>query len=221
MKTPNRKLAAAVVAALAASAVQASSHREAPAITRTAGGRRNRLLHVQELRARTGRLRHAHRQLPAAPGPLRRAQLLRARRPRPVRDPHRPGRRCARRPDLPVPVPQPARRPPARASRSTIGGKSVAVPLKNIGPVSAGDRSFLNFRGVVLGAAGPRRPAHRQRGVPAPGRRRLDVLRQALRLRGHQDLRQRGRLRGLRAQLHLRGDDSELQCDGPRVRRPA
>ena len=79
-----------------------------------------------------------------------------------------------------------------------IGGSQVAVPLKNVGPVSANDSSTLNFNEsysltLVRG--------DRRKGQALPrheGERRRHELRQAVRLHRHEDLRQRAGLQGLR-----------------------
>ena len=69
-----------------------------------AQSRRHRLLHVQQLRTGTRRLRDAARQLPAAAVALRRTELLQDGPERLVRDPHRQQRRCERRHHVPVPL---------------------------------------------------------------------------------------------------------------------
>ena len=106
MRTSTRIIAAAVAAALAASASQASSHREAPNITRLPAVDATDFYLFNSYEPGRDGLRDRDRQLPAAAGPLRRPQLLRARPGRALRDPHRQQRRRARGPDLPVPVPQ-------------------------------------------------------------------------------------------------------------------
>ena len=80
-----------------------------------------------------------------------------------------------------------------------VGGTSVAVPLKNIGPVSAQDRSLLNFTESYTLQGRARRPPQRRVGRRVARRGRRQVVPQALRLRRDQDLRQRRSVRGLRA----------------------
>ncbi len=84
---------------------------------RPAQGRRERLLHVPQLRAGPRGLRGPGRQLHPAAGCLRRSQLLQAGRECAVRDPRRQRRRRAREPHVPVPVPERERRQPAHGRR--------------------------------------------------------------------------------------------------------
>ena len=130
----------------------------------------------------------ADRELPAAAGPLRRAQLLRARPGRAVRDPPRQRRR--RREDLTFQFRFRNRlRQRGQGHRARHRRRAVAVPLKNIGPVRHGDKLAAQLP-RDLPVAGPRRPPQRQpRRVTRAGDGRR--LRQALRLRRHQDFRQR------------------------------
>ena len=86
-------------------------------------GRCDRLLHVPQLRAGPQRLRDADRQLPAAAGCLRRTELLLDGPERALRDPRRQRRRREGRPELPVPLPEQARRRHRRgaADRRQVG----------------------------------------------------------------------------------------------------
>ncbi len=145
MKTPNRKLAAAIVAALAASAVQASSHREAPAITRTPAVDATDFYMFRSYEpGRAGYVTIIANYLPLQDpygGPNYFALDDRA-----LYEIHIDQNGDARE-DLTYQFQ--FRNQLAAAGEGielNIGNKSVAVPLKNIGPVSAGDRSFLNFR---------------------------------------------------------------------------
>ena len=95
------------------------------------GRRQHRRLRVREPR-RAGH-RHAHRQLHPAPGSRRRPELLRVRRRRAVRDPHRQRRRRQGRRHVRVPV-----HDRDRATANTF--------LYNIGPITALDSPNWNRR---------------------------------------------------------------------------
>ena len=75
-------------------------------------GRRDRLLHVPQLRARTRRVRDDRRQLPAAAGSVRRAELFQARPQRALPDQYQQRRRRRRQSYVHVQVPEHACRQP-------------------------------------------------------------------------------------------------------------
>ena len=107
-----------------------------------------------------------------------------------------------------------------RGIKLNIAGPNVAVPLKNVGAVSAADNSALNFRESyqVWVMRGDRRLGQ---AAQLTGEQRRHGVRQAVRLRRHQDLRQRRRLQGLRELVHLHGEHPGLHHARPRVRGPA
>ncbi len=145
MRIPNRKLAAAVVAVLAASAATASSHREAPAITRTPAVDATDFYMFRSYEpGRAGYVTLIANYLPLQDpygGPNYFALDDRA-----LYEIHIDQDGDARE-DLTYQFQFRNKLGAAGEGISLdIGGKTVAVPLKNIGPVSAGDRSFLNFR---------------------------------------------------------------------------
>ncbi len=215
-------VAAAIAATLpfAALTTQAwgSSHREAPNITRYPDGGFDRLLSLQQLRTGPGRLRHAARQLhPAAAAHMAVLTISPWTR-----------RRCTRSTSTTT-----ATRSENltfqfrftnrlandnRGIKLNIGGPQVAVPLKNVGGVSAADNSRAQFPRELPDVAGSRRSPSR-RCLAGDRRQRRHGVRQALRLRRHQDLRQRRRLPGLREFLHPHDQRAGLQHAGPRVRR--
>jgi hypothetical protein len=145
MQSPYPKLALAVIAALAASSSQASSHREAPAITRMpAVDATDFYLFNSYEPGRSGYVTVLADYIPLQDGyggpnyfALDDAALYEilidnngdAREDLTFQ--FRFNNRLARKDE---------------GLALNVGGASVAVPLKNIGPVSAADRSFLNFR---------------------------------------------------------------------------
>ena len=188
----------------------ASSHREAPFIASPAAGRRHRLLHVPQLRAGTRRLRDDRRQLPAAAGPVRRAELLQARSQRRLRDPRHQRRRRRRGPDVPVPVPE--RR--YDDNQFNVGGKMVSIPLVQNGSadVSTPNSPALNVheKYTLDIIRGPRRS-----GTPQPVTN-ADAGRHGVRQAGRQH-RHRRRSRdyvALREPAHLRHRHSRLHGTG-------
>src|SRR5262245_26938096 len=145
MQTRNSKLALAVLAALAATSSQASSHREAPAITRTpAVDATDFYLFNSYEPGRDGYVTVIADYVPlqdAYGGPnyfaLDDAALYEI-----LIDNNGDAKE-----DLTFQF-----RFDNRLAKNDeglalkVGGASVAVPLKNVGPVSAADRSLLNFR---------------------------------------------------------------------------
>ena len=124
-----------VLAACAASLpliAGASSHREAPFIAGQPKVDGTDFYMFRSYEPGPQRLRDLHRQLQAAAGRLRRPELLHAGSQGAVRDPHRQRRRCART----------TSRFQFRFTNTyknltvNAGGKQVAVPLTNIGPVA-------------------------------------------------------------------------------------
>ena len=148
MRKSTRMIAAAVAAALAAGASQASSHREAPNITRLPTVDATDFYLFTQLRAGPRGLRDADRELPAAAGPLRRSELLRA-RPRALYEIHIDNDGDARRgPDVPVPLRQPPRRNQGKGF-ALEGRRQGRSPCRSrtVGPGRGdGRRSLLNFR---------------------------------------------------------------------------
>ena len=145
MKTPTRHLAIAVMAALAASTSQASSHREAPAISRMpAVDATDFYLFNSYEPGRSGYVTVIANYLPlqdAYGGPnyfaLDSDALYEI-----LIDNNGDARE-----DLTFQFRFANRLGNANQGLAlNVGGASVAVPLKNIGPVSATDRSLLNFR---------------------------------------------------------------------------
>ena len=139
--TPRTRLlpVIAAIGALLGGAVpaQASSHREAPSITKMPKVDGTDFYMFRSYEAGARGLRHADRQLPAAAGRLRRPELLHARPERALRDPHRQQRRRRRGHHLPVPLQEHLRknidadRSAARRSRcrwSTVGPIDGAEP---------------------------------------------------------------------------------------------
>ena len=180
-------------------------------------GRRQRLLHVPQLRGRPLRLRHADRQLPAAAGCLRRPELLRARSERALRDPHRQQRGREGGPELPVPLPQhPVQRRCRHQpeDRRPLGGHS-AGPVR---PGLAGGRPEPAAGRDLHRPGGARRPPHRHPPGADPGRHRQRDLCQAGRQHRRQD---DSRLSRLRRQACACGRDSGLRDAGTDVCRPA
>jgi hypothetical protein len=145
MKSPNRKLALAVVATLAAATGHASSHREAPAITRTpAVDATDFYLFNSYEPGRSGYVTVIANYLPlqdAYGGPnyfaLDDDALYEI-----LIDNNGDARE-----DLTFQFRFHSRLGNGgKGLALDVGDETVAVPLKNIGPVSAQDRSFLNFR---------------------------------------------------------------------------
>ena len=102
-----------------------------------------------------------------------------------------------------------------------IGGESVARAAEEHRPGLGGGPLTARIPRGLLADAGARRPAHGQCG-PGPARgRRLELVRQALRLRRHQDIRQRRGLRGVRELVHPGDQHPRLREERPRLRRPA
>ena len=160
MKTQYRKVAVAVAAALAA--IREPGVQPPRGAEHHPHARRgcDRLLPLQQLRARPCRLRDRARELRAAAGSLWRSQLL---RPRPgalyeiLIDNNGDARE-----DLTFQFRFNNRLGDSnRGLALDIGGESVAVPLKNIGPVSAADNVAAQLPRDVHDATRARRPAQR------------------------------------------------------------
>jgi len=145
MKPQYRKIAVAVAAALAASASQASSHREAPAITRSPAVDATDFYMFNSYEpGRAGYVTVIANYIPLQ-DPYGGPNYF-AFDPGALYEIHLDNNGDARE-DLTFQF-----RFSNRLGNSNmglalnIGGESVAVPLKNIGPVSAADKSLLNFR---------------------------------------------------------------------------
>ena len=181
-----------------------------------AAGRRDRLLHVPQLRAGPRGLRDARRQLPAAAGPVRRPQLLQARSERRLRDPRRPTTATRSRTSR-----------SSSGSRTTnddnkfnVGGKMVSIPLvqNGSGDVATPNSPALNVHETYTldVIRGPRRTGAAQ-PVTNLDAGRHDV-RQAGRLHRHQD----DRATTSRTPTSTSTTSAFPGCrQRPRVRRPA
>ena len=88
-----------------------------------------------------------------------------------------------------------------RGIKLNIGGPQVAVPLKNVGGVSADDNSSAQFPRELPGVADARRSSQGQCVAVVTGSNGGTVFGKPYRLRRHQDLRQR---RGYQATTRAR-----------------
>ena len=161
----------------------------------------HRLLHVQLVRGRPQRVRHADCELPAAAGSVRRPELLRARSGGPVRDPRRQRRRRGGRPDVPVPFQEPPRRQQHRQEADDRRPERRRAAEEHRPDQRAG-RLQSQLQRELHAEAGARRSPHRPVLAGDSRGRRRDRVRQAVRFRRHQDLRQHRRLRAVREDLH-------------------
>ena len=138
-------LCAASLPMLAPIVASGSSHREAPNITGLPKVDSTDFYLFNSYEAGPQRIRHADCELPAAAGSVRRPELLRARSRRPLYEIHVDSDGDAVE-DLTFQFRFKNRLAENNTGKKLmIGDQSVAVPLKNIGPISAQDVSNLNF----------------------------------------------------------------------------
>ena len=132
-----------------------------------AAGRRHRLLHVPQLRAGPRRLRHADRELPAAAGPVRRAELLQARSERRLRDPRHQRRQRRRERHVPVPDHQrPARQPAQRRRQDGVD----PAGAERLGRRRPAERHRAQHRRELHADRGPRAAPQRRQPAGRDGR---------------------------------------------------
>ena len=179
-------------------------------------GRRDRLLHVSQLRKRPQQLRDADRQLHPAAGRLRRPQLLRDGSQRSLRNPRGQQRRRGRGHQLPVSLQeQPCRHRAARRRQERLD------PADPGGRIQCRQQCRLEREGDVHTRRCARRSPGRRTGRGHQRGGWGSRVHQTGRLHRHEDLRFDRRIRSVCGAIHLHGQHPRLRRARPGVRRPA
>ena len=206
-------LVAAAMAAGGAGPSVASSHREAPFIATQPQVDATDFYMFRSYEPGPRRLRHADRELPAAAGPVRRAELLQARSERRLRDPRHQRRQRRREHHVPVPVDQRPARQPAQRRRQDGVDPAGAERLRRRRPA---ERHRAQHRRELHADRGPRAAAQRRAASRSPTPGGATTFAKPVDYIGTKTI---GNYVALREPAHPRHRDSRLHGHRPRVRR--